>query len=156
MWAWAIVVWAWLLTMVVVPIVIAIVKRCVRKARPLAPPETRSLTLLVDVDDRTGLVRPTVQILGSDEHKGARLRLELVDDDGLVHPLVASDLPPGAAGSGFALPAVTPPEGATVDDIVRWRWDLVLEDATGERGRWQERLAMSGGLNAEAELEPPV
>ena len=154
--AWAIVVGAWLLTLVSVRFVVELASRRARKAPPPAPRETRSLTLLVDVDDRTGLVRPTVQIRGSDEHEAARLRLELVDDDGRVHPLVASDLPPGAACSGFALPAVTPPEGATVDDIVRWRWDLVLEDATGERGRWQERLAASGALNPEAELELPV
>jgi hypothetical protein len=119
-------------------------------------PGLRGLALLVDVDEAAGLLRPSVQISGSSIVGRATVRVELVDKRGTVRLIIGRDFPPGATGKELALPPVPPPPGAGLGEVLRWRWDVVLQNAHGELGRWEERPARVGGVNAEAEIGMPV
>ena len=119
------------------------------------PPPSWSLTLLVEVDDDAGLLRPSVQLRGSSLPFGARLRLQVVDGSGLIRASSERSLPAWAIGAELALPAFTAPEGTTIEELLGWHWDLVLEDSRREHARWREHPAPAGALNAEAELDLP-
>jgi hypothetical protein len=120
-----------------------------------APPPSWSLTLLVEVDDDAGLFLPSVQLRGSALPFASRLRLEVVDEIGTIRISTESPLLESAIGREVALPAFAAPDGAVVDDVLHWHWDVVLEDWRGEQKRWREHPAPAGVLNAEAELELP-
>lgn len=119
------------------------------------PPPSWSLTLLLEVDDDAGLFRPSVQLRGSSLPFAARLRLEVVDESGSIRISTESPLLSEAIGREVALPAFAAPDGAVVEDVLHWHWDVVLEDWRGEQRRWREHPAPAGALNAEAELELP-
>lgn len=119
------------------------------------PPPSWSLALLVHVDEEEALFLPSVQLRGSELPFASRLRLQLVDDEGRVRTTAERVLPEWAVGAEVTLPGFFPPEGAAVEEVLGWHWDVVLEDAGGIRQRWREHPAPTGGLNPEAELELP-
>jgi hypothetical protein len=110
-----------------------------------------TLTLLVRVDEGEGVLHPSVQVRGPSEPRSGRIRLELVDPDGAVRLTVKRLFPAEALNTELPLPGFAPPDGASVDQVLRWRWDIVL---SGERSelRWRERPVPAEGLNPEAEL----
>jgi hypothetical protein len=110
------------------------------------------LTLLVRLDEETGRFRPSVQVRSLGEPTEAWIRLELVDEHGAVRLVRKRRLPAAALGTELALPPFEPPDGATADEVLGWRWDLVLEDEGGELERWREHPRPAGQLNTEAEL----
>lgn len=122
---------------------------------PAQPPRSWSLTLLVDVDHEARIFRPSVQLRGSTLQFPPTLRLEVVDGWGVVRAACERPLPPSAIGTEVELPAFTAPDGAAAEDVLRWHWDVVLEDRRGEQARWREHPAPAGALNAEAELDLP-
>jgi hypothetical protein len=110
-----------------------------------------TLTLLVRIDEGEGVFRPSVQIRGSGDPRRGRIRLELVDPDGQVRLTLKRGFPAAALNSELPLPPFAPPAGASIDEVLRWRWDIVLSGESSEL-RWRERPAPAGGLNPEAEL----
>jgi len=116
---------------------------------------TFSLTLLVRVDGSTGFLAPSVQLRGERLPQPARVRLELVDDEGVSRLMVGRYLPPDALRTELPLPRFTPLPGRTVDDALRLAWDVVVEGPGGELARWRERPGLIGGLNEEAEIQMP-
>jgi len=121
----------------------------------LPEPHSWWLTLLVEVDNETRLLPPSVQLRGGALPFPARLRLDIVDEYGRVRLSSRRSLPPSAIGTELALTLFATPDGADVEDVLRWHWDVVIEDWRGERARWREHPAPAGALNAEAELELP-
>jgi hypothetical protein len=119
-----------------------------RRRRP-AVPSVWDATLLVVVDEQAGVFRPRVELVGSPLPSPALLRVELVDGAGLTRLALAQ--PIGHSKRDIDLPAVGPPGGASLEEVARWRWDVVLEDDAGELAGWCEYL-VAHGLNAEAEL----
>ena len=115
-----------------------------------APPWT--MTLLVHADDAAGLLRPSVQLLGP-PLPGGRVRLELRDGEGVLHPRPATPLPHSAIGSELSLPPFAPSDGASLEEAAGWAWTVVLGDSRRERARWTRRLVEAGLVNVEAELE---
>jgi hypothetical protein len=110
-----------------------------------------TLSLLVRADEREGMLHPSVQVRGPADGRSGRIRLELVDPHGEVRLTVERSFPAEALNAELPLPSFAAPAGATVEEVLRWRWDVVLSGATGEL-RWRERPAPAGGLNPEAEL----
>jgi hypothetical protein len=117
-------------------------------------PQDWSLALLVRVDEITGRLAPSIQLSGYEADSWLRIRLELVDADGAVRLTAGYRFSQSAVGTEFPLDSFLPPGGANVDDVLRWRWDLVLEGRYGERVRLRKRLRQAGPLSIEAELEP--
>jgi hypothetical protein len=132
-----------------------------RRIRPSAPRSGSASTadprwscsLVVGVDETTGTLVPRVQLWGDDLPRRAHVRLELVSDRGVVCHRVARRLPSDASRTDIALEPFPVPDGARLDDVLGWRWDVVLDDRRGERARWRERLHPPPGLNREAELD---
>lgn len=122
------------------------------KARTRRPPAWW-ITLLVRTTDAGGLVFPSVQFRGDPVPKRATLGLELFDGEGEKRVTVSRPLPMGAQAVEFALDPFAVPDGAQLDDVLRWRWDVVLKSGRRELKRWHEHLLALEGLNAEAEIE---
>ncbi|HEX9824925.1 MAG TPA: hypothetical protein VGB51_11125 [Actinomycetota bacterium] len=123
------------------------------------PPRSRlpsepfwSMSLLVDGDEDADALRPSVQLLGDPLPPRALIRIEVRDDRDVVRLRVSRDLPPAALDADLPMPAVVPPGGTGAGEVLGWRWDVVIEDPTGERARWTEWLTPAGRLNAEAEM----
>jgi hypothetical protein len=93
-----------------------------------------------------------VQVRGYGELTMAWIRLELVDGDGAVRLMRRKRLAKTAIGAELPLPVFEPPEGTSVDEVLGWHWDIVIEDKEGERARWREHPRPAGYVNAEAEL----
>lgn len=122
---------------------------------PPPPPPSWSLTLLVEVDEDAGLFRPSVQLRGSPLPWDARIRLELVEGRQL-RLVKRRSLPPWAIGAELPLPAFPLPDGAEIDEVLGWHWDVVIEDERRERARWREHPAPAGALNEEGEVDWPA
>jgi hypothetical protein len=145
---------------------IALAKRAIRSASrtcgsqpavepPEWPPGGLGLALLVRVDEGAGVLHPAVQLRGAGERRHARIRLELVDREGTVRLTLKRAFPAEALNTELPLPSFAPPEGATLDEVLGWRWDVVLTGVRSEL-RWREHPRAAGGLNAEAELQAPT
>ena len=109
------------------------------------------LSLIVRLDRGEGVFHPSVQIRGEGERRDARIRLELIDRLGATRLTVERAFPADALNAELSLRAFTPPDGATPDEVLAWRWDVVLSGDDGEL-RWQEHPSAAGQLNHEAEL----
>src|SRR3990170_2759349 len=114
-----------------------------------------SLLLLVDVEDGRDLVSPRVRIGGREFAQGI-VRLELVDERDTVRHTIRRRLRPGDLDTEVRLPSFSPPEGTTLEQIIRWPWDVSIKADGLERIRWRRYLQGPGddpcGLNREAEI----
>ena len=117
---------------------------------PLEP--VWAMSLLVHGDEGVEALRPSIQLLGDPLPPGARIRIELRDERDVVRLRVSRDLPSDALDADLPMPEVVPPDGIGAAEVLGWRWDVVIDDPTGERARWTERLRPAGRLNAEAEM----
>lgn len=117
-----------------------------------AGPTSWSMSLVVEVDEDHSRVCPAVQLHGSPLPSGAEVRIEVVDPRDGARTVSRRSLPASAIGSHIPLPGFSLPEGTSVERVLRSTWHVVIEDRTGERARWTERLTAVGQLNAEAEL----
>jgi hypothetical protein len=124
-------------------------RRAARRNR--RPPEWW-MTLLVRVDDENSVIHPAVQIRGDPVPKSARVRLEVVDFNDRKRFVTTRPFPPSALNSEFALLSFPLPAGMHVDDVLHWRWDVVLTRRRRELARWSQRLISFEDLNAEAEI----
>lgn len=116
------------------------------------PAPSRTLTLLVNVDRASSLFHPSVQLSGRPLERATFVRLELVGHRGHVDLILGRRISRRAIGTEVPLPSFSPPLGLDVDDVLGWRWDVVLGDAGGELERWEEHPAPAGSVNHEGEL----
>jgi HEAT repeat protein len=150
----------WLAGAYVALVLVVAVFGAIREARAVrragrhiqAGPPSWSMSLLVQVDEDHFRVCPAVQLHGSPLPSGAEVRIEVVDARGLARTVSRRPLPASAIGCHVPLPAFSPPDGMSVERALRATWHVVIEDRTGERVRWTERLTAMGQLNDEAEL----
>ena len=114
-----------------------------------------SLLLLVDVEDGRDLISPRLRIGGREFAQGI-VRLELVDERDAVRHTIRRRLRPGDLNTELRLPSFSPPEGTTLERIIRWPWDVSVKADGRERIRWRRYLRGPGddpcGLNREAEI----
>src|SRR5438034_7474368 len=104
--------------------------RARRRTRRSAP--MLWFSLLVRIADADGSIHPSVQLRGEGLRADGVVRLELIDEREQIRFSSSQDLPASAVGSELPLLSFFPPAGATPDDVLRWRWDLVVE-AKGRR-----------------------
>jgi hypothetical protein len=123
--------------------------------RPILRPRP-ALTLLVSHDVGKGVLRPGVQVRGAGGDRPGSIRIELIDEDERLRLSVCRPFPADASGRELAFPEFAPPEGATVEEALRWHWDVVLQLGGDEPLRWREHPLPLEGVNAEGELVCPV
>ena len=124
-----------------------------RAAEPVWPAAHRPAythVLLVEADERAGRLEAVVEVATAATLPQGRLRLELVDR-GVIR-LTTERMLSGTSAVTSNRIELTPPVGVTPDEMLGWRWDVVLVDSSGERARWREHLSPAGSLDAEAEL----
>jgi len=124
--------------------------------RQQEPPAARSpswrLTILAEVDEKQGLIRPTAIITGTPLGRG-RVSFDVLSESGRVGPAVEKSLSVEEPSSVLALPSIPLPEGAASDDVTSWRWLVRLENEERVLAIWSKRLVSAGALNCEAELD---
>ena len=111
-----------------------------------------ALALLVRLDQSSGRLAPSVQLRGTGLLTRPLIRIELVDPEGRLRLAVTKALTVHTCGTEFPLRPFEPPEGATVQEVLDWHWDVVIDEGGFERARWREHPRAVGRLNAEAEL----
>lgn len=111
-----------------------------------------TLTLLIRFDETRGHFHPSAQLRGEGPLGRAWIRLELVDRDGRLRLVRRRRLPHKSIDTELPLVAFEPPDGVSAEEVLGWRWDVVIEDRKGERARWREHPRPAGFMNAEAEL----
>src|SRR5437899_1895804 len=85
-----------------------------------------SLVLLVHLDDQTGLMYPSVQILGNRLPTRTKLRLVVVDPLGVTRYATTKRVPPSSAGREVSLPPFRCAGALHVMEPTRWRWNVTL------------------------------
>jgi hypothetical protein len=124
-----------------------------REPVPASPPTPRCAhVLLVEVDEVREEFVATIELATNVGLPGGRLCLEVVDDDGSVRVCVEGDLPPHATLTRARFERSSPPAGATLADLLAWRWDVVVLDHGEELARWREHLTGPDRIDAEAEI----
>jgi hypothetical protein len=124
------------------------------RCRNRRPPEWW-ITLMVQTDETAPLLYPSVQFRGDPIPKSATLKLELFDQEGKKRVAISRSLPAGAQNLHFALNRILVPEEALLEEVLCWRWDVVLMARRGELRRWHEQLIALAGFNEEAEIGSP-
>ena len=123
---------------------------------PEPVPPGWALCLLVDADQAAGTVRPTIQIAGPRAPELATVHLDVVDVDGDVRLTAERRFWYPDLGADVKLATFAVPAGASVDEVVRWDWQLTLCEGDEELARQFGPLTGAGSLNDEAELRLPV
>jgi hypothetical protein len=122
---------------------------------PQDDPTPWTLSLLVDADEQSGVLRLSLRIGGPRTPICATVHLEVFDERGesrlstvrrFVRPEPQMDLNLGA---------LTLPNRVSADEAACWDWDVVLHEGDEELVRRRGPLAGAGDLNGEAELGAP-
>jgi hypothetical protein len=109
-------------------------------------------SLLVRVGEVDQILHPSVQLRGEPLRGTATIRLSVVDEHGSIRVSCSREVPAEAVGAEVPLPPVSPPGGATLKDLLSWRWDLVVEPKGRRPVVSSHRLVPAAGLDREAEI----
>ena len=126
-----------------------------RPAEPPVEPPRWTLSLLVDADEESGLLRPSLRIGGPRTPICATVHLEVFDQRGDARLTTVRRFALPEAEMDLALGILALPEGVSADDAAGWDWDVMLREGDEELVRRRGPLAGAGDLNGEAELEAP-
>lgn len=131
---------------------LGIVAPAIAGRRQRQPAPSWRLTMLAEIDEDRGLIRPMVFIAGTPLDRG-RVVFELLDETGPVGSPLEKSLTVEEPGSMLVLPAISLPERA-IGDVSSWRWNVRLESKRGRLlAHWSKRLVSANALNCEAELD---
>lgn len=120
--------------------------------RQRRPAPSWRLTVLAEIDEKQGLIRPMLFIAGTPLERG-RVVFELLGETGPVGSPLVAPLTVEGPGSMLVLPAFSPPEGA-IGAVSSWHWNVRLESKRGRLlAHWSKRLVPANALNCEAELD---
>ena len=130
-------------------------RRLLEEARPTARRPQWELTLLVRLDEESGLISPLVQISGYPVSQG-RVVVELPDENGGALLRAEKTLSAEAPSTNVEFEPLSFPAGASAEDLAGRRWLVRLEKENGRQlAYWSRRLVSAGALNCEAELALP-
>jgi hypothetical protein len=111
------------------------------------------LSLLVDADEAAGVLHPSVQFIGPRPLAQATVSLDVIDGSGDVRLTTERAFQHPDLGTDLDMGTLALPDGASVDEAVRWEWQVTLRHGDEEVARQRGPLAGAGHLNDEAELE---
>jgi hypothetical protein len=110
-------------------------------------------TLTVRTAEGGRLFLPWVLIQGRDGFPGGTLRVELLDERGVVRRTARRPLVPSSLGRELAMPSFTAPEPRRAAAVLGWPWEIVVESDGRELVRWRRYLAEATSINPEAEID---
>ena len=122
---------------------------------PQDDPTPWTLSLLVDADEQSGVLRPTLRIGGPRTPICATVHLEVFDERGAPRLRTVRRFPCPEAEMDLTLGALALPNRVSVDKAAGWDWDVAVHEGDEELVRRRGPLAGAGDLNGEAELEAP-
>lgn len=136
----------------ILPVVSKRIRRfSVRRRARRSPPSLR-FTLLVRIGEGCEEIHPSVQLRGEPLRANGTIRLTLVDERGMIRFALSREVPAEVVGAELPLPSFSPPLGATLEDVLSWRWDLVVEPKGRRPVTSSHHLVSAGGIDREAEI----
>jgi hypothetical protein len=147
-----------LATFVLVVVMNELDKRAARRvmaAVRAAPAPKWAIALLVDADERSGILRPSVQVLGPQLSSDIIVDLRVGDEHGDVRLTTERRFSEPATESDLVLGTLTLPDCVPVAQAALWDWTVVLSNDGHEIGRRCGPLSASGLVNDEGELQAP-
>ena len=125
--------------------------------RPGPRPEPRgwALSLLVDADEESKILRPSLRVSGPRTPTHATVRLNVIDGRGDVRLTTTRRFARPEIGADLVLGTLALPDDVSAAEAAGWDWDLVLRECGDELVRRRGPLAAAGSLNDEAELKIP-
>jgi hypothetical protein len=130
-------------------------RRLLEESRPTERRPQWKATLLVKLDEESGLISPLVQISGYPVSRG-RVVVELTGESGGALLRAEKTLSAEAPSTNVQLEPVPVPAGTRAEDLAGREWHVRLEKENGRKlARWSKRLVSSGAINCEAELALP-
>ena len=130
-------------------------RRVLKELRPSRRRPKWNLTILVKLDEQSGLITPRVQVSGYPVSRG-RVVVELPDERGGALLRAEKALSAEEPSTNVQLEPVPFPAGAGAEDLAGREWLVRLEKESGRKlACWSRRLVSSGAINREAEIALP-
>ena len=141
----------------------AVDKRRARRATSAAraaqlqqrPDQQWAIALLVDVDEQSGMLRPTVQLLGPQLPADVTIELLVADESGDLRLTGARRFSSPAAWTDLVLGTLTLPDSVCMATAALCDWSVVVGHNGREIARRGGPLAAAPCLNEEGELQAP-
>ncbi len=134
-------------------------KRAARRAKAAAlaaqPAPQWAISLLVDADEKSGILRPIVQLLGPQLPSDITVDLHVGDERGDVRLTTERRFSDPATRTDLVLGTLAVPDGVSVAEAALCDWTVVVSHDGHEIARRRGPLAAAPRLNDEAELQAP-
>ena len=134
-------------------------KRAARRAKAAAvaaqPKPEWAVSLLVDADEKSGILRPIVQIVGPPLPSDITVDLHVGDESGEVRLTTERRFSEPATRTDLVLGTLAVPDGVSVAEVALCDWTVVVSHDGHEFARRCGPLAAAPRLNDEAELQAP-
>jgi len=134
-------------------------RRAARRAKVASvaaqPKPQWAIALLVDADEKSGILRPIVQLLGPQLPSGISVDLHVNGEDGDVRLTTERRFSEPATRTDLVLGTLAVPDGVSVAEAALCDWTVVVSHDGHELTRRRGPLAAAPGLNDEAELQAP-
>ena len=128
-----------------------------RKAAALAarPAPEWAISLLVDADEKSAVMRPIVQAFGPQLPSAITVSLTVADELGISRMTTEREFLDPQTKSDFVLGTLTLPDGVPIAAAALWDWAVVVRDEGRAIARRRGPLSASGLVNDEGELQAP-
>ena len=128
-----------------------------REAAALAarPAREWAVSLLVDADEKSGVLRPVVQAFGPPLPSEITVSLAVADEFGTSRMTTERQFVDPQTQTDFVLGTLTLPDGAPIETAVLWDWVVVVLDEGRAIAHRRGPLSASGLVNDEGELQAP-
>jgi hypothetical protein len=148
-----------LATLALVLVFDALDKRAARRMKAAAlaaqPAPKWAIALLVDADEKSGILRPSVQVFGPRLASDILVDLRVGDEHGEVRLTTERRFSAPATKNDLVLGTLTLPDGVPAAQAALWDWTVVLSNDGHEIARRCGPLTASGLVNDEGELQAP-
>ena len=127
------------------------------KAAALAaqPAPTWAISLLVDADEKSSIVRPIVQAFGPPLPSDITVYLAVSDEDGVAQMASERHFVDPQTETELVMGTLTLPDGVSMEKAARWEWAVIVVHERGELARRGGPVSASGLVNDEGELQAP-
>jgi hypothetical protein len=133
--------------------------RAARRLKALSdatqPAPRWAISLLVDADEKSGILRPILQLFGPQLPSDISVELQVDDADDGVRLTTERRFSRPATGTDLVLGALTVPDRLSIDRIAHSPWTVKVSHDGQEIARHRGPLAAAPCLNDEAELQAP-
>jgi hypothetical protein len=122
-------------------------------SRATRPAPQWAISLLVDADEKSGILRPVVQLLGPQLPSDITVDLHVGDEDDRVHLTTKRRFNMPATGTDLVLGTLAVPDGLSITGAANCDWTVAVGHGGHELARRRGPLTAASCLNDEAELQ---